>query len=509
MRRKSSSEEIIAARILSDPLLRLENLYYIVNEKGKRIKFKLNDSQRQFYNQRHTCNVILKARQLGFSTLIGLYLLDKTLFQSNLSAGIIAHTREDAEILFRRIKYAYENLPFGLRDCRRALGDNARELVLSNGSSLRVGTSLRSSSIQLLHISEFGKICAKYPEKADEIISGSLNTVSPGQEIFIESTAEGSDGHFYNLCQKSRDLQKRRIPLSTIDFKFHFFPWWQDPKYTLDAWFEESKADREYFDGLESLGIHLSGAQKSWYLKKKEIQGDAMFSEFPSTPDEAFRASASGIFYGKDLATLRIEKRLTHVPYSPLLPVYTAWDLAHGVSGYTCCWFFQIDGQKIKIFDFYQGSGASLTEHIKYVKDKGYPIAKGIFPHDVEHTESILGLTRNEVIQKLGIDVIVCDKLLVSEGIEAVHDILPRTFINMEKCEEGVRMLENYRREWDARLAKWSHKPVGDINSHAADALRMLAVGIRKLDDNDGEMQNERSALQAYWGVGRKNPLYH
>lgn len=495
-----SPDERIAARVLSDPLLRLENLYYIINSDGKKVKFKLNIAQKQFYKDKWYCNIILKARQLGFSTLISLYFIDKCLFQSNTAAGIIAHTREDAEILFRRIKFAYENLPSGLKNIRCAIGDNARELLLSNGSSLRVGTSLRSSSIQLLHISEFGKICSKYPEKADEIISGSLNTVAPGQEIFIESTADGSDGHFYNLCQRARHKLINKIPLSKIDYKFHFFPWWQDPKYILDKHVDFTKDDMDYFLSLEAQGINLGGMQRSWYVSKKEVQGDAIYSEFPSTPDEAFRSSASGLFYGKDLANLRAERRLTHIPYNPLLPVYTAWDLAHGVSGYTVCWFFQIENNKVYLFDFYQGSNLSLSEHIKFVKAKDYPIDIGIFPHDVEHTESILGLTRNEVIQKLGINVIVCDKLLVSEGIEAVHSLFPRLYIDESKCIEGIRMLENYRRDWDNRLAKWSHKPIGDINSHAADALRMLAIGIRKLNDSEADVRSDQESLNKYWG---------
>ena len=72
-----------------------------------------------------------------------------------------------------------------------------RELQLSNGVTLHVGTSMRSSTLQLLHISEFGKICAKFPNKARQIVTGSLNALAPGQYVFIESTAEGREGYFY------------------------------------------------------------------------------------------------------------------------------------------------------------------------------------------------------------------------------------------------------------------------------------------------------------------------
>jgi hypothetical protein len=190
----------VAEKLLSDPYWRLNHLYWIIDKAGNKELFKLNWAQKKLYNDMWYCNLILKARQLGISTFVSLLFLDRCLFNSNQHAGIIAHTREDAEMLFRRVKFAYDNLPPEIKVLRSANTDNARELQLSNGSTLRVGTSMRSSTLQYLHISEFGKICAKYPDKAREIITGSLNAIAPGQYVFIESTAEGREGHFYEMC---------------------------------------------------------------------------------------------------------------------------------------------------------------------------------------------------------------------------------------------------------------------------------------------------------------------
>lgn len=165
------------------------------------------------------CNLILKARQLGISLLF----LDRCLFNSNQNAGTIAHTKEDAEILFRRVKFAYDSLPVEIKLIRPANTDNARELQLSNGSTLRVGTSMRSSTLQYLHISEFGKICAKYPDKAHEIITGSLNAIAPGQYVFIESTAEGREGYFYEMCKVAQANKDSGKKLSPLDFRFISF----------------------------------------------------------------------------------------------------------------------------------------------------------------------------------------------------------------------------------------------------------------------------------------------
>jgi len=190
--------EDIGKDLLADQQWRLNNLYYIIDKEGRRVRFRLNWAQEELFDNLWYCNIILKARQLGMSTFILLYMLDNCLFIPDLRCGVIAHNLEDAEYLFRdKVKFAYDNLPEALRKWRSldTPGKTAtkKELMLNNNSSIRVGTSMRSGTLNFLHISEFGKICRKYPEKAREIVAGSLNTVQAGQHIFIESTAEGRE----------------------------------------------------------------------------------------------------------------------------------------------------------------------------------------------------------------------------------------------------------------------------------------------------------------------------
>jgi hypothetical protein len=145
---------------LSDPHWRLNDLYFITDKSGNRIQFQMNWAQESLMNDLHFCNVILKARQLGFTTFIQLFMLDQCIFNSNIRAGTIAHRLDDARLIFRdKVKYPYDNLPEALRNARPLLSDSAEELVLANNSSIRVGTSLRSGTLQYLHISEYGKLC--------------------------------------------------------------------------------------------------------------------------------------------------------------------------------------------------------------------------------------------------------------------------------------------------------------------------------------------------------------
>jgi putative nucleotidyltransferase with HDIG domain len=216
--------------------------------------------------------------------------LDACLFAPHTRAGVIAHRLDDAKVIFRdKVRFPYDRVDEGLRAAVPAVQDSADQLTFGNNSSLRVSTSMRSGTLQLLHVSEFGKICAQYPDKAREIVTGALNTVEAGQFVVIESTAEGQEGAFFDMAQKARARALSGAPLTSLDYRFHFFPWRADPGYALaDASVAVGAEDGRYFEGLEAQGISLTMVQKRWWVRKAETLGGDMKREYPATPDEAW-----------------------------------------------------------------------------------------------------------------------------------------------------------------------------------------------------------------------------
>src|SRR5215216_6366212 len=163
-----------------DPRWRLSNLYWITDKAGRAAQFVPNSAQLKFLDEVHTLNLNLKARQLGFTTLCCLIYLDACVFTPHTRAGVIAHKLEDAKVIFRdKIKFPYDRLDEGLRGTVPAVQDSADTLTFGNNSSIRVSTSMRSGTLQYLHVSEFRKICAHTPEKAREIVTGALNRSRP------------------------------------------------------------------------------------------------------------------------------------------------------------------------------------------------------------------------------------------------------------------------------------------------------------------------------------------
>ena len=106
----------------------------------------------------------------------------------------------------------------------------------------------------ILHISERGKICAKYPQKAEELKTGTIPTLHKGSYLFDESTAEGGAGDFYDACiQAQADTIRERDGgvLNEKQCRFHFYSWHDDPKNTTPtAGITVSDTLKRYFEAL-------------------------------------------------------------------------------------------------------------------------------------------------------------------------------------------------------------------------------------------------------------------
>jgi len=440
----------------------------------------------------------LKARQLGCTTLLCIYFLDQVLWTDNIQAGIIAHTLDDAQNIFvDKIKFAFDHLHPAIKPLFRTVGDSAKELSFSHGSLIRVGTSLRSSTLQFLHISEMGKICAKYPEKAREIVTGALNTVHKGQFITIESTAEGREGTFYDMTNLALEKIRNGEHFGEMDFYPFFFPWYDHPAYMLDEQQSLSQEKVEYFDKLELQGIKLTFPQKWWYVKKEETQREDMLREFPSTPEEAFMASQEGNWYSTQIKELYESGHVTQISYDRALPVHTAWDL--GQADAQSIWFFQIDrAGEIKIIDYFEKSDFSLDRTVEMLTQKGYAYGTHIWPSDAKARDRA-GITFEQQAKEFNLHGVILEQHSILDGINLVRTTMPRMWFDKNKCNDGLLALSNYKKEWNTRIGGFTSKPRHDDASHGADAMRYLCSGLSKVLGT-GTMEDDAKALRAYWG---------
>lgn len=470
--------------LLKNRFWRLNNLYKIKDKNGKCVTFKMTPEQLEYFDGMHDRNVILKARQLGFTTEVCIIQLDLAIFHKK-ECALIAHSLPDAERLFRnKTQFAYQRMTDDIKLANPLVKETTSEYVFSKGGSVTVSTSFRGGTLYSLHVSEFGKICAKYSEKAKEIVTGAFEAVPLGGVITLESTAEGRAGYFYDYCQDAEKALLQGKELSNLDWKFFFFSWWKNPQYAIDPVEAIPQRLVDYFAEMEAKhGIVVNDRQRAWYYAKEKTLGDDMKREYPTIPAEAFQQSVEGAYYAKQFRWLYTNKRIGKLPDNSHLPVHTFWDI--GVGDSTAIWFVREVGEEFHVIDYYENSGEGLRHYMKVLKDRGYEYGEHWGPHDIENREFGADAKSRKELAQEGYEIDgqmysmtfnVVPKTGVDTGIESVREILPSCVFDEEKCAEGISHLEGYRKEWDDKRGCWKDKPLHDFTSHGADGFRYFAV---------------------------------
>jgi len=491
------------ARNMADPMWRICNLYKItvktktdtIGADGKAVegslvlKFSPNRAQRRFIARLWSRNIILKARQLGFTTLICIAWLDHALFNPNSKVGIIAQNRDAAEAIFsEKVKFAYDNLPPELRAEMPTKRDSLSMLHFAhNNSIIRVGTSLRSGTYHRLHISEFGKICAESPQKAAEVMTGSIPTVPlDGGILVIESTAEGADGEFFTLTNTALAQQQAGKVLTLRDYRLHFYPWMDAPEYRMSPeGVIITEGDHDYFDSIEGkAGRVIDIEQRAWYCATRDAdfktKPERMWQEYPSTPEEAFQKSLEGTYYRNQIAAARKSKRITTVPHTPGIPVNTYWDIGH--SDGTAIWFHQKVGVRHHFIKFIEGWGESYSHYVTEMQKTGWIWGTHNLPHDGAHVRQGYdeNLSPQQMLEKAGLRRIEIVPRVeeLQHGIQQTRDMFALALFDETGCKEGITHLEMYRKKYNKQQQCFTDQPVKDVHTEGADSFRQWAQDV-------------------------------
>ena len=198
-----------------------------------------------------------------------------------------------------------------------------------------------------------------------------------------------------------------------------------------------------------------------------------------------FNAAVEGSYYGKIINDLEGLGRIADFPRDDLCRSFAAWDLGMGDS--TVIWIAQLAGKEIRLLDCIENHGQGLDWYVNWLKENRYERFEQILPHDVQVRELGTGKSRKEVLEEAGLQVTVCPRLSVADGIQAVRRMLPRCWFH-PKTKNGLNALRNYRREHDEKRNVFYEKPLHDWSSHFADGFRYLAIG---LDEGDSSWSTE------------------
>lgn len=302
-------------------LWRICNLYYITDKDGKKVLFAPNESQLDLIDKilsGYRRIIILKSRQLGFTTLMSIWLLDEVIWNPNTEALQVAHTKIDAEKFFnKKIIYAVRNL-YPCVKAQLTMGQakaSRQQFDYPDGSvsGISVANSARSGTYQLVHISELGKLAKLYQERANEVVTGTLPAVGVNGLVVIESTAEGASGLFFEMFMDSWKNKQNITPVMTKAVFYPVFYNWRNDKEEIRKSAEggsilasempECEINWEDFQKEYSLSNEeLNYFYLKWIGAQKDV--DKLHQEYPTHPMEAFLSSGSPYFSSRRVADL-------------------------------------------------------------------------------------------------------------------------------------------------------------------------------------------------------------
>ena len=469
---------------LKDKNWRINNLYKIRNKEGKLVKFVRNRAQRHYAENKWYRNLILKSRQLGFTTDEAIDSLDDALFTPNRDALLIAHNLEAGESIFdKKIVFAWDRLPLEIRRLYKVDNKTSKTLKFDFGdkgfSSVAVDTSGRSGTYQRVHITELAEIAKKYPKKIPEIIEGTIPAIPTTGRLDIESTSQGASGEFFEMFMSAYE---RGVPTVPQQYKAHFYNWtWDDEEMTKITTpipftqMEQGEKFRDYAGKFNLTDVQITYYYQKWLSLNKKW--NSLKREYPTTPEEAFEAIAEGTYYGEKIGMMEQNGQVGVYPWDRALKVHTVWDL--GVGKNLRIGFFQRDTvtNTVRMIDHWMGSGSeALPEAISAVKRKPYIYGKHFGPHDLEATDIGTGKTRTETARTLGLSFTLVPDYSIEDGINAVSIWLDRVLVDRVNCKEWLRSMKNYSHEWDEKRGMYKDEPLHNWASHDADLSRYASL---------------------------------
>lgn len=286
----SELEEALAK--LQNKSWRMNHLYKIKTKNRTLVQFKRNLAQENYASRKSNKNIILKARQLGFSTEGLIDLLDDTITSPNTNSAIIAHERDKVIKLFEIVKRAFESMPNELKP--KVSFDNRNEIYFPElDSKIYVTLDTRGDTVHNLHWSEVA-----FTKDAENKAASTFAAVPKGGKITLESTANGMSGYFFEEWDSPKS-----------EFKKHFYNWLWDKGYyeptgrDIDDLRAEYRAMSVRYNLIADIEERFSLTKEQFYFYILQVQRNKhlVVQEFPTTELEAFLAAGRNVFHISDL----------------------------------------------------------------------------------------------------------------------------------------------------------------------------------------------------------------
>lgn len=210
-----------------------------------------------------------------------------------------------------------------------------------------------------------------------------------------------------------------------------------------------------------------------------------------------------GGVYSKWVSDISTHGRLIQGLYDPDIPVHTAWDL--GYDDATSIWFWQIVRKEVRLIDYYENSGQDIEHYCDVVTKRGYRTYGDHFvPHDAAN--KLLAAGGRSIVQQahaFGVKMRIVAATSMMNGIEAARKVLENTWIDADKCKDGMHALLQYQFLYDEDRQTFKSVPNHDWSSHACDAFEIIGQVMKeKINPEDKPKPRffeDLTAKEVFW----------
>ena len=194
----------------------------------------------------------------------------------------------------------------------------------------------------------------------------------------------------------------------------------------------------------------------------------------------SFEVAIPGAYFAKEIATARIDNRITFVPVEKHLPTFTFWDLGISKGNSMVVWWVQVLSNEIRLINHYEAEGEGMPHFIDkvndFARDFGINYERHYAPHDIGVRDLFTLKTREHTAREMGIIFTKVPRTTNrNDSIEATRKIFSRCWFDDKRCESGINALASYHRVYDEKKDVYSDEPVHDWSSNSADAFRQMA----------------------------------
>ena len=228
--------------------------------------------------------------------------------------------------------------------------------------------------------------------------------------------------------------------------------------------------------------VKIGWQDNPWFPEVLKDEKDALKGRDPEAYQTVWegmcRLTVDGAVFAKEMQMAEINNQITNVPYDPIKPVYTIWDL--GWADSTAIWFVQFIGMEIRVLRYIEDSQKTISYYLAEIQKFGYVYDTHYLPHDAASRNLGTGKSIEEIVRATGMNVRVLDRVPIADSINAARTIFPRCYFDRQNTTDGLQCLRHYRYEVDPDTKQFSRTPLHDQYSHGADAFRMLGLMVQE-----------------------------